>query len=60
MPRDQLEETEEYLKAVEHNMETSFKTIGRMIYKLFYMIAGALEPLINMFMPKEDNDDEPF
>jgi len=59
--RDSFAETEGYIKEVETNMEHSFKVIGSLIYKIFFLIAGALEPLIRFFVPEEsDDNEEPF
>lgn len=56
-----FDETEMYLKNAEKNMEMSFKLIGGMIYNTFFLIAGALEPLVNFFIPKnKEEKDEPF
>jgi len=60
MPIDQIEQTEGYLKVAEQNLESSFKMVGRLIYKVFYLVAGAVEPVVGIFMPKEDQKDEPF
>jgi len=56
---DELEQTEEYLKQVEKNVEGTAKVFGSLIYKIFYFIAGGLEYLVKPFMPKEE-DEKPF
>lgn len=56
---DQLEQTEEYIKQVEQNMERTAKVFGGLIYKVFYWIAGGLEYIIKPLLPK-DEDEKPF
>ncbi|MFW6130339.1 MAG: hypothetical protein ACOC56_04070 [Atribacterota bacterium] len=59
--KNPMDETESYIKEVETNIEYSFKIIGGLIYKLFFLIAGALEPIIRFFVPEEgDDNEEPF
>jgi hypothetical protein len=56
---DYLDDTEEYLKNAEKNIEGTAKIFGGLIFKCFYFIAGGMEYLIKPFMPK-DEDEKPF
>lgn len=54
-----MDETEQYLKDAEKNIEAVGKVFGGFFYKIFFWIAGGLEYLIKPFLP-EDEDEAPF
>jgi len=63
---DYVENTEQYLEETFKNAERSFTILGRVCYKLFYMIAGGFEQawlLISKLLgieKKEEEYDVPF